>query len=445
MGKPNILYVHSHDTGRYVKPYGFDVPTPNIQKLAEEGVLFRKAFCSAPQCSPSRATLLTGQMPHSCGQFGLVNRGFELRDRHKHLAYTLKSVGYHTEVIGCHHVVRDPLTCGYDHYVDTRRRVGTITDIDSETAAEAKKFLESPPTKPFFLSVGFFSTHRRYPEPGPEDDPRYCQPPIPIPDTPEARRDMAAYTASVRVLDKCVGKVMKALESEGISEDTLVICTTDHGISFPKMKCYMTDHGIGVMLIIRGPSGFAGGKVIDALTSQIDLYPTLCDLLGVDPPDWLEGRSIMPVMNGEADEVNECVFAEMNYHAAYEPIRAVRTKRWKYIRRFGEYRKPIPSNVDEGLGKELFLTHGWTEQTLPAEEMYDLVFDPTESCNVAGKPEFQTVLSEMRQRLDEQMKNTDDPILLGPIPLPAGAFVSEPTDRSYLDIWKRVKRPEGYG
>ncbi len=87
--KPNIVYIHSHDTGRYIQPYGHAVPTPNLQKLAEQGVLFRDAHNAAPTCSPSRAALLTGQAPHSCGQFGLVNRGFQLRDREKHIAHKL--------------------------------------------------------------------------------------------------------------------------------------------------------------------------------------------------------------------------------------------------------------------------------------------------------------------------------------------------------------------
>ena len=92
MARPNILYIHSHDTGRYVQPYGYAIPTPNIQKLAEEGILFRQAYCASPMCSPSRAALLTGQSPHSCGQFGLVNCGFPLRDTEKHLAHTLKKM-----------------------------------------------------------------------------------------------------------------------------------------------------------------------------------------------------------------------------------------------------------------------------------------------------------------------------------------------------------------
>lgn len=119
--KPNILYIHSHDTGRYIEPYGYPVPTPNLQRFAEGGALFRNAHSAAPTCSPSRAAPLTGQWPHSCGQLGLVNRGFLLRDTEKQLATMLSTAGYHTALAGIHHVVRDPATVGYDEVLTSRK------------------------------------------------------------------------------------------------------------------------------------------------------------------------------------------------------------------------------------------------------------------------------------------------------------------------------------
>src|SRR5690242_1244443 len=89
--KPNVIYIHSHDTGRYIQPYGHAIPTPNMQRLAAQGVLFRRNYAGAPTCSPSRAALLTGQWPHSCGMFGLVNRGFSLEHPERHLAQTLRA------------------------------------------------------------------------------------------------------------------------------------------------------------------------------------------------------------------------------------------------------------------------------------------------------------------------------------------------------------------
>ena len=112
--KPNIVYIHSHDTGRYVQPYGYQVPTPNIQRLAEEGLLLRQAFCAAPTCSPSRAALLTGQSPHSAGMTGLVNRGFGLNDYSQHLLHTLRQAGYFSVLAGLQHIHRDANQIGFD-------------------------------------------------------------------------------------------------------------------------------------------------------------------------------------------------------------------------------------------------------------------------------------------------------------------------------------------
>ena len=113
MNKPNIVYIHSHDTGRYVQPYGHAIPTPNIQKLAEEGVVFRNAFCANPTCSPSRAALLTGQWAHSCGMGGLANRGWSLPVPEHLISYTLNQAGYTTALAGFQHVVRDIKETGY--------------------------------------------------------------------------------------------------------------------------------------------------------------------------------------------------------------------------------------------------------------------------------------------------------------------------------------------
>jgi arylsulfatase A-like enzyme len=115
---PNILYLHSHDTGRYIQPYGHQVPTPNIQRLADQGMLFRDAFCAAPTCSGSRACLLTGQWAHNNGMTGLAHRGWTLDDYDHHLVHTLRETGYWSALIGEQHVSTDPEILGYDHVVE---------------------------------------------------------------------------------------------------------------------------------------------------------------------------------------------------------------------------------------------------------------------------------------------------------------------------------------
>jgi len=356
MDQINVLYIHSHDTGRYVQPYGYAVSTPNIQKLAEEGILFRQAFNVAPTCSPSRAGLLTGQCPHSNGQFGLVNRGFELSDCNKHIVNTLKKEGYYSALIGVQHIRKASTSIGYDY----------IGEVESnhvkDVVPKAVEFLKNTHNQPLFLSVGFSETHRIFPSHSTDINPNYCQPPAPLPDTPEIREDMADFKTSVSILDKGIARVLKALEENGLTNNTLVICTTDHGIAFPTMKCNLTDHGIGVMLIMKGPHGFEGGKVCNALVSQIDIFPTICDLLDIEFPEWLEGNSIMPLVHREKKEINNEIFSEVNYHCSYEPMRAVRTKRWKYIRRYLNKNTPVLANCDPSLSKNVLLKNGWKEK-----------------------------------------------------------------------------------
>src|SRR5262245_32303024 len=152
MIRPNILYLHSHDTGRYIQPYGHGVTTPRLQRLAEQGVIFRQAFCAAPTCSPSRAALLTGQAPHSSGMLGLAHRGFALNDYGQHLIHTLRAAGYYAGLFGMQHEAHDPATIGYD-------QVWVESSHAARVAPIAAAFLESGPPQPFFLSVGFSETH----------------------------------------------------------------------------------------------------------------------------------------------------------------------------------------------------------------------------------------------------------------------------------------------
>lgn len=420
MPRPNILYLHSHDTGRYVQPYGYAVSTPNIQRLAEEGMLFRQAFCVAPTCSASRAALLTGQYAHSAGVTGLVHRGWRLRDYGQHLLHTLRRAGYHTVLGGLQHLHPDRTQLGYDQIIAPAQST-RVADV----APAAAEFLRSQPQQPFFLDVGFFETHRKFPQAAP-DEARYVRPPAPLPDTPATRQDMADFITMARELDRGVGMVLDALDAAGLAENTLVIQTTDHGLAFPAMKCNLTDHGAGVLLIVRGPGGFSGGRVCDAMVSHLDIFPTLCELLAIEPPPWLHGQSLLPLVRGEAEELHEAIFAEVTYHAAYEPQRAVRTRRYKYIRRYGERTRPVLPNCDDGLSKTLWVEHGWRERTVASEQLYDLLFDPNESNNLASDAAYGPVLADLRQRLERWMEETDDPLRHGAPPAPAGAQFNDP-------------------
>ena len=419
--RPNVLYLHSHDTGRYVQPYGYPVPTPNIQHLADQGVLFRQAFCAAPVCSGSRAALLTGQCTHQTGMLGLAHRGYRLRHPERHIVNVLREAGYWTGLIGEQHVSADPGDLGYDHVVDLdSTRVSEVAPAATKLIAERAQEAGS-----FFLSVGFFETHREFFEPSSIRDVLYSRPPENIPDNAQTRRDMASFRASARALDQGVGTVLNALEENGLADDTLVIMTTDHGLAFPEAKCTMYDRGIGVMLLVRGPGGFERGRVFDSMVSHLDLYPTICDVAGLEHPAWLEGTSLLPLVRGDVTQVHDEIFAEVTYHAAYEPQRAVRTARYKYMRRYDtDHPGRVLANLDDSLTKDMLVTAGWGDVDPPMEALFDLWIDPSEGNNRIDDPALVGVVADLRARLHDWMIRTEDPLLNGPVAPAEGTVVN---------------------
>ena len=421
---PNILYLNSHDTGRYVQPYGHSVPTPNIQWLADQGVLFRNAFCAAPSCSGSRAALLTGSYCHQNGMMGLAHRGFAMYEPRQHIVRTLHDAGYHTEMIGEQHVSVSPDTLGYDV-------VHNVSDSMVQSVAPAAiEALSGGIEEPFFMSVGFFETHRSFFAPSSVHDRVYSLPPPFLPDTPEIREDVAAYKASARSLDQGVGAVLNTLNETGLDRNTLVICTTDHGLAFPTAKASVLDRGIGVMLIMRGP-GMPPGSARDELVSQLDIFPTICEVAGIELPDWLQGRSLVGLAAGtEEGGTRTEIFSELTYHAAYEPQRAIRTERFKYVRRFDDYPFPVLPNCDDSPSKDAYLERGWASRPVARERLHDLFFNPGEGRNSIDDPAYADVLADLRERLERWMVQTDDPLLNGPVPAPAGAQINRQDQRS---------------
>lgn len=423
MTKPNIIYLHSHDTGRMIEPYGYPVHTPNLAAFAAEAVVFRNAFSAAPTCSPSRAALVTGLSPHVCGMTGPAHRGFRLTDYRQHIVSTLKRNGYHSALSGIQHVAAEPRgyrTIGYDE------RIGDSTDAETKAA----EFLRRTHRDPFFLSVGFFETHREFPELDSPSEASTAKPVGTLPDCPETRVDAARFAKSVRILDNKLGVVLEALDSSKYRDNTLVIVTTDHGPAFPGMKCTLTDAGTGVMLMMRGPGPFSQPTTVDAMVSQLDIVPTIHELLQTTSPASIEGRSLVPLLNGSAGSLHEALFSEVSYHAAYEPMRAVRTERFKYIRRFDGRTRPVMANCDDGESKSYLVENGWGGRTPAGEELYDLVFDPFETHNIVENPRRRDVVEDMQNRLQLRMEQTKDPLLMGWVSAPEGAKLNDPDSPS---------------
>ncbi|MDA0709329.1 MAG: sulfatase-like hydrolase/transferase, partial [bacterium] len=160
--RPNILFMHSHNTGIFVAPYGHAVPTPNLQRLAEEGVLFRRAFSTAPTCSPSRASFLTGMFPHSCGMLGLAHRGFSMSNYDWHAARIFKANGYVTATSGVEHTAQNLDSIGYDRILsglDTNYPAQRNRKDPTEAVVD---FLKDAPDQPFFINLGLNETHRPF-------------------------------------------------------------------------------------------------------------------------------------------------------------------------------------------------------------------------------------------------------------------------------------------
>lgn len=280
------------------------------------------------------------------------------------------------------------------------------------------------------MSVGFFETHRSFFEPSSVRDRVYSLPPPFLPDTPEIREDIAAYKASARSLDHGVGSVLNALQETRLDERTLVIFTTDHGLAFPTAKASLLDRGIGVSLILRGP-GFTGGRALDELVSHLDIFPTVCEVAGVETPPWARGHSLLALAAGEEEPgLRSAIFSELTYHAAYEPQRAIRTERYKYIRRFDDYPYPVLPNCDESPSKNAYLDRGWARRPVARESLHDLFFNPGEGRNCIENDAYAGVLADLRERLNDWMVSTDDPLLHGPIAPPVGARINSQSQRS---------------
>lgn len=425
----NIIYIHTHDTGRYISPYGYNVDTPNLLNFAKEGTLFRHAYCAGPTCSPSRAGLLTGMAPHTCGMFGLAHRGFKLNNYNEHLVNLLKDNGYETVLCGVQHEATSGEIIGYDKILTEPRPANSgkwdFNAYDRNNLKRAVDYIKSKPKGPFFLSFGMVNTHRVFPEIDEDIDANYVQPPFPIYDTKQNREDMAAFMSSVRVVDECVGNILNAIKETGIEDECLIIFTTDHGIAFPKMKCNLYDTGIGISFIMKYPGNPCRGEAVDSLVSQLDFFPTVCDMLDIEKPQWLQGNSLMPLLNKQTDKIREEIFSEVSYHASYEPMRCIRTERYKLIRFFDNHDNIVPSNIDDGLAKEFLFEHGYLKTKRKKDMLFDLYFDPVERVNLVDDKEYKKIYEELSIKLEDWMSCTNDPLIYGKVEMPEGAIVNK--------------------
>lgn len=444
-GRPNVLLVHWHDVGRAVAPYSATPhATPVLQALADESVVFREAFCTAPVCTPARGSLFTGKYPHRNGLMGLSHLGWRYAPGQRTLPALLGEAGYDTSLVGLQHEARDPGTLGFAEVIqdstpappehrahlqpdEAPQYCGPVADL---AAAYLKG--RSGNATPFFATVGFWEAHRPYPpELYPQWDPAAVAVPAPLQDCEPVRRDLAGFHGAAAQADAALRTVLRALAEAGLDESTWVIFTTDHGPAFPRQKGTLYDAGIGVALLMRPPTGgdqLRGDR--RDLVSHVDVLPTLLELAGCDPPDDIDGASLAPLLRGEGRHRRDAVFAEQNWHdhEQYDPMRCIRTPRFKYIRNYGQAPRRFPGDIADSPSIAGIDSHGFAER--PPAELYDVVDDPAEARNLAGDPAHAAVQEALAARLDRWRGRTRDPLLDGPIPRPDG-YVPTPREPAH--------------
>ncbi|MCB0126827.1 MAG: sulfatase [Caldilineaceae bacterium] len=419
--RPHILYMDCHDLGNWLGCYGrAHLNTPNLDRLAAAGAQLTAMIATAPICMPSRASLYTGQMPHTVG----VNGQFPLQSGTRCLAHYFADAGYDTVLVGNPKLRATPTELGF------RTHVPVPSNATFEaTAADWIRRHASGASTPFLLSISFDAVHRPF---GNIYDPAVAeQLPVPpyLPDNALVRRDLATLHCAINALDNKVGQILAALATAGCADDTLVVFTTEHGPAIARAKHTLYDAGLRTALLLRYPRWIAAGRSYGELLSNVDLLPTLLDLAGVDVPNGLQGRSFANLLtdseHGEGHAERTAVFAEHSwgrraglYH--YTPSRAIRTARYKYIANFTDTPPYIDTDWLARFGPQRQLPAARYGNPAPAAELYDLKADPNELNNVAAQPTYATIRNELNQQLMAFLEATKDPILMGPIPHPEG-------------------------
>jgi arylsulfatase A-like enzyme len=433
--RPNFVILIADDMGwDDCGAYGNrGVRTPNIDRLAREGMRFERAILTCSSCSPSRASMLTGRYPHNTDAEQLH---WPLPRAQVTFVEKLKAAGYWTAAAGKWHigdevkdrfdVVAEAGTAGFQLPSGAKGRgAKMVAQEDESGCAHWLPALRSrPKNRPFFLWLAALDPHRDY-KPNaiarPHKPEQVVVPPY-LPDTPDARRDLALYYDEIARLDENIGKVLDELAAQQVASNTVVLFLSDNGRPFPRCKTSVYESGIRTPLIVRWTTKIRPGSVCGSLVSSIDLAPTLLDLAGVERPPTLQGRSFAKLFDDPAANIREYAFAERNWHDYDAHGRAVRTGRFKYIRNFDpELPNTPPADTVRSptfqAMRRLRDTGKLPERQMscflkprPEEELYDLESDPDELRNLARDANYAATLKELRAALQQWQAETADPL-----------------------------------
>lgn len=438
-GRPHVvLFIADDLTWHDVGPSGNrDVRTPNLDRLAREGMRFDAAFAASPTCTPSRSAIYTGMFPFRNGahaNHSLVNDGVRT------LPHRMRDLGYRAVIAGKTHIgpraafpfeyLKDSnvMPPGKDHVLWTDLNTAAVDGLLAEHHRGGKR--------PLCLVVCSHSPHVYWPENDSYDPAKLSLPPYLL-DTPQTRAALARYYTDVTWMDKQVGEVLDALARHGYADETLFLFTADQGAQFPSAKWNLYDAGIRVPLLARWPGKVKPGTVTRAMVSLVDLLPTMIEAAGgAVPGQETDGRGFLPVLLGQAGRHRDEVYAAHTGDGKMNrsPMRCVRTARYKYILNLNPG-EPYKTHISEGVSQDgRSYWESWVRlagqdpraaaavarfRHRPADELYDMTNDPYEQNNLAPDPAHAAALADLRAKLKQwRLQQGED---LSKVPMPEDA------------------------
>lgn len=423
--RPNILWIVSEDNSPLIGAYGDEfATTPNIDRLASEGVRYTNAFATVPVCAPSRSTLITGMYPSSVGTLHMRSY-YPVPDFVRFFPRYLRDAGYYTSN-------------------NAKKDYNTVDQPEAWNESSQKAtYLNRSAGQPFFAVFNIAISHESsLHTPIADADLQHDPEKVPIPPyhprTKEMKHDWAQYYDKVTAMDAQVGKILADLDASGERENTIVFYYSDHGGVPGRSKRYMFESGLRVPLVIRFPEKFkhlapgAPGSTTDRLVTFVDFPPTILSLTGIQPPGYLQGKAFLGEKKVNADPYAFSVRGRMDERL--DMVRSVRDKKYRYVRNYmphkiyGQYleylwRAPsMPSWEAEWRKGTLNEIQSAFWKPKPAEELYDVEADPHNVNNLAGKAEYGKVVENFRQALRKWMLDTRD---VGFVPEPMMLEISK--------------------
>jgi len=440
--KLNIIYVVCHDLGRHLGVYGADVKTPVLDKFAKENVTFTKAFGNSAVCSPSRGCAMSGRYSHNNGVVGLTQFGWRFYDDVKTIVDYMKEIDYYTVHCGLSHEGEEG-----NHRYDMDFEVSWRSRGVENAVDDAITYLRShkEDDKPFYMNVGLQEVHgcvwdsptavtdktsrlnTIYGGPTPTED-TYL--PNFFPNRPEYVNMMSRFQSSVEYMDKELERLFDTIEEYGYSENTVVVFTTDHGITGLRAKGTLYETGTGISLMVQMPKKYKKPMTFNHLIQNIDFNSTFLEAVGADIPSELQGKSFWKLLTDEDYTPHEHIFTEWNFGGPiddYKPIRTIRTHKYHYIRNYGKPPKywwlkdEVPVDYDYKNYENEYGGPGIDCKRAGLEdELYDLTNDSDEYKNLNNDTSLKEIKKDLSDKIDQWMQDTNDFVLTNKIPkLPA--------------------------